>query len=127
MSTIPWHIGVLVPARNEEALLPRCIVSILAARTRLPEEVTCDVVVVVDDAGEVELCGQELVAGGGHLDVDVGRTPGVPAGSGDESAAGAVGGDLVRRRLHGVDLEAAVVGGRERRAQVPLRDAGGEL
>jgi glycosyltransferase involved in cell wall biosynthesis len=50
MSMVPWHIGVLVPARNEEALLPRCIVSILAARTRLPEEVTCDVVVVVDSS-----------------------------------------------------------------------------
>lgn len=50
MSTIPWHIGVLVPARNEEALLPRCISSILAARKRLPEEVTCDIVVVVDSS-----------------------------------------------------------------------------
>jgi glycosyltransferase involved in cell wall biosynthesis len=48
MNCRAWHIGVLVPARNEEALLPRCIASLLAARTMLPANVTCDVVVVVD-------------------------------------------------------------------------------
>jgi glycosyltransferase involved in cell wall biosynthesis len=50
MSTVPWHIGVLVPARNEEALLPRCIASLLAARASLPKQVTCDIVVVVDSS-----------------------------------------------------------------------------
>lgn len=48
MSGTTWHIGVLVPARNEEALLPRCIASILAARAMLPAAITCDIVVVVD-------------------------------------------------------------------------------
>ena len=50
MRTIPWHIGVLVPARNEEALLPRCIASILAAREKLPQGISCDIVVVVDSS-----------------------------------------------------------------------------
>jgi glycosyltransferase involved in cell wall biosynthesis len=50
MSLIPWHVGILVPARNEEALLPRCIASLLAARAMLPEGVTCDIVVVVDSS-----------------------------------------------------------------------------
>jgi glycosyltransferase involved in cell wall biosynthesis len=50
MSTAPWHIGVLVPARNEESLLPRCIASLMAARMMLPEGVTCDIVVVVDSS-----------------------------------------------------------------------------
>ena len=50
MSTIPWHIGVLVPARNEEILLPRCIASLLAAREKLPKGVTCDIAVVVDSS-----------------------------------------------------------------------------
>jgi glycosyltransferase involved in cell wall biosynthesis len=50
MTNVPWHIGVLVPARNEESLLPRCIASLLAARLMLPEEATCDIVVVVDSS-----------------------------------------------------------------------------
>jgi glycosyltransferase involved in cell wall biosynthesis len=50
MTTIRWHIGVLVPARNEEALLPRCITSLLEARTALFEKATCDIVVAVDSS-----------------------------------------------------------------------------
>jgi glycosyltransferase involved in cell wall biosynthesis len=45
-----WHIGVLVPARNEESLLPRCIASLLAARAMLPDDATCDIVVVADSS-----------------------------------------------------------------------------
>jgi glycosyltransferase involved in cell wall biosynthesis len=45
-----WHIGVLIPARNEEELLPRCIRSVLRACAKLPSGVTCDVVVVVDSS-----------------------------------------------------------------------------
>ena len=43
-----WHIAVLLPARNEEVLLPRCLDSIAAARQRLPRGVTSDVVVACD-------------------------------------------------------------------------------
>ena len=43
-----WHIAVLIPARNEEGLLPRCLASVLLAQTRLPLDVTSDVVVVAD-------------------------------------------------------------------------------
>ncbi|WP_263357263.1 glycosyltransferase [Acidicapsa ligni] len=50
MKVVPWHIGVLVPARNEETLLPRCISSLLAARERLPHNVTCDIVVAIDSS-----------------------------------------------------------------------------
>jgi glycosyltransferase involved in cell wall biosynthesis len=42
------HIGVIIPARDEEALLPRCLDSILHAQTALPPDVTCDIVVAVD-------------------------------------------------------------------------------
>lgn len=43
-----WHISVLVPARNEEELLPRCLFSIQQARQNLPGTVTSDVIVVSD-------------------------------------------------------------------------------
>jgi glycosyltransferase involved in cell wall biosynthesis len=47
-----WHISVLVPARNEELLLPRCLLSVQRARTRLPPEVTSDVIVVDDGSSD---------------------------------------------------------------------------
>jgi glycosyltransferase involved in cell wall biosynthesis len=43
-----WHISVLIPARNEEELLPRCLCSIQQARQKLPVTVTSDVIVVSD-------------------------------------------------------------------------------
>ena len=43
-----WHISVLIPACNEEELLPRCLLSIQQARQNLPGTVTSDVIVVSD-------------------------------------------------------------------------------
>ena len=48
MSRAIDHIAVLVPARDEEALLPRCLRSIAIARRALPARVTSDVIVVAD-------------------------------------------------------------------------------
>jgi glycosyltransferase involved in cell wall biosynthesis len=50
MSRKPWHVGVLIPARNEEALLPRCLKSVLAACSLLPVDVTFNIVVAVDSS-----------------------------------------------------------------------------
>ncbi len=44
----PWHVSVLIPARDEEALLPRCLRSVLAATAFLPKHVTSDIIVVAD-------------------------------------------------------------------------------
>lgn len=44
----PWHLAVIIPARDEEALLPRCLRSIAAARRCLPSGVTSDVVILAD-------------------------------------------------------------------------------
>jgi glycosyltransferase involved in cell wall biosynthesis len=68
MNKKAWHMGVLVPARNEESLLPRCIASLLAACAMLHEEATCDIVVVADSStdrtreiAETLLCGHGIV------------------------------------------------------------------
>ena len=44
----PWHVSVLIPARDEEDLLPRCLESVLEARAALRRWETCDVIVAVD-------------------------------------------------------------------------------
>jgi cellulose synthase/poly-beta-1,6-N-acetylglucosamine synthase-like glycosyltransferase len=46
----PWHIAVVIPARDEEVLLPRCLRSIQEARSLLPPHVTSDLVVVSDQS-----------------------------------------------------------------------------
>ncbi len=44
----PWHISVLIPARNEETLLPRCLDSVIASLGALPRSFSSDIVVAVD-------------------------------------------------------------------------------
>jgi glycosyltransferase involved in cell wall biosynthesis len=48
MRLAKWHIAVLIPARDEEQLLPRCVRSVLEACRHLPEAVTSDIVIVAD-------------------------------------------------------------------------------
>jgi glycosyltransferase involved in cell wall biosynthesis len=48
MTAGQWHFSVLIPARDEEDLLPRCLESVLSAREALLPIATCDIVVAVD-------------------------------------------------------------------------------
>jgi glycosyltransferase involved in cell wall biosynthesis len=59
-----WHVCVLVPARNEEELLPRCLVSILKACERLPADVTYDIVVCADRSTDRTLQAAESYLSG---------------------------------------------------------------
>ncbi len=71
----PWHIAVLIPARNEETLLGRCLQSVQAARERLPVHVTSDVVVVADcsDDGTLTVAERLLGAEGVAVATDAGQ------------------------------------------------------
>lgn len=48
MTTDARHVSVLIPARDEEDLLPRCLQSVLEARDALAGMATCDLFVGVD-------------------------------------------------------------------------------
>ena len=48
MNMRPAHVSVLIPAQNEEKLLPLCLRSVKKSLSALPAGVTSDLVVVVD-------------------------------------------------------------------------------
>jgi glycosyltransferase involved in cell wall biosynthesis len=48
MKRPPWHMSVIVPARDEEKLLPRCLRSVLTAAAMMAGAVTTDIVVAVN-------------------------------------------------------------------------------
>ncbi len=64
----PWHLCVLIPARNEEQLLPRCLHSVLAAVAEVPAPNTCDLIVAVDSSTDrtVEVA-EQLLRGRGRV------------------------------------------------------------
>lgn len=60
--TKTWHICVLIPACNEEKLLPRCLKSVLDACARIPFPNTFDIVLIVDSSTDNTLkLGQEIL------------------------------------------------------------------
>jgi glycosyltransferase involved in cell wall biosynthesis len=62
------HVAVLIPARNEEALLRRCLESVLVAGCNLPSKVTFDVVVAVDSSTDrTQAIAEELLCGMGKV------------------------------------------------------------
>ena len=69
-----WHICMLIPAQNEEELLPRCLTSVPHARGHLPAGVICDVVVAVDASTDrTAFVAEAMLSGSGAVDrVDAG-------------------------------------------------------
>ena len=69
------HVVVMVPARDEEALIGRCLWSIQAARAVLPEGVTSDLIVVSDGSRDrtVALATEIVGEAGLVLSIDAGN------------------------------------------------------
>lgn len=64
--TPAWHVAVLIPARNEEALLPRCLQSVLLSARLLPPGVTTDIIVAADCCNDAtERIASQLLRGNG--------------------------------------------------------------
>lgn len=68
MSAFPRRVAVLIPARNEEQLLPRCLESVQRARRAVAQQVTTDLIVVVDDSSDrTEEIAKRIVGLGGFV------------------------------------------------------------
>jgi hypothetical protein len=74
MKQVPWHFCILIPARNEEVLLARCLRSIVKACSRLPPSVTYDIIVAVDCSTDrtLEIARSMTVAIGAVVCTEVG-------------------------------------------------------
>lgn len=70
----PRHVAVLIPARNEEELLPRCLRSVQASRLLLPRTCTSDVIVIADCSsdGTLEIAEDILGETGAVVSTGVG-------------------------------------------------------
>src|ERR1700733_11626410 len=109
MSRAPWHIGVLIPARNEEALLARCLKSVLTACSMLPAGVTFDIVVAVDSSiDRTAQIAKEMVEGCGTVVItDAGLVGGARSLAG-ETMLGRYRGPLNRCWLANTDADCCV-------------------
>ena len=72
---IPWHVGVLIPARDEEQLIARCLHSVLKAKQQIENWATVDIVVVSDSSADktVPIASQILAANGIVRSIEAGR------------------------------------------------------
>jgi glycosyltransferase involved in cell wall biosynthesis len=69
-----WHICVIVPARNEEKLLPRCLISLIEAKRKLPVTVRCEILVALDSStdGSPTICEDLLQKHGRSIVINEG-------------------------------------------------------
>jgi glycosyltransferase involved in cell wall biosynthesis len=69
-----WHIAIVIPARDEEELLPRCLRSVQNARRMLPSNLTSDLIVVADQStdGTLEIARSFIQENGTVVETEVG-------------------------------------------------------
>ncbi len=91
-SPAKWHVGVAIPARNEESLLPRCLHSVQQAKAVLGNAATVDIVVVADRSTDatLDIATSLLQADGRAVCIDAGAV----------GAARAVAAKLLLQRSH---------------------------
>ena len=87
MNASRWHVSVVIPARNEEELLPRCLRSVIRALSVLPREITSDLVVAVDTSTDLtwEIANKEIGNRGTVIWTDAGSVGGARAAGTEEA------------------------------------------
>ena len=88
-----WHIAIVIPARDEEELLPRCLRSVQNARRMLPPYLTTDLIVVADQStdGTFDIARELIQNNGTVVETEVGCV----------GAARALGARGAMERYHG--------------------------
>jgi glycosyltransferase involved in cell wall biosynthesis len=109
LSSENWHIAVLIPARNEEALLPRCLRSVLAAQRLLPANVSSDVILVSDSCSDqtASLARKLLRNHGAVVEVHAGNV-GIARAMAAQTALARFRGDAARCWLANTDADCEV-------------------
>lgn len=109
MKKPPWHISVVVPARDEEKLLPRCLRSVLTAAAMMTGAVTTDVVVAVDRSSDNSLrIAQDLLGPHGVVIKTEFGTVGAVRSAAVATAIGRCSTPLRRCWLANTDADSAV-------------------
>ncbi len=68
MNTRSWHVCVLIPACNEEHLLPRCLFSVKAAACYVVPVASVDIILAVDHStDQTRLLGERILIGCGTV------------------------------------------------------------
>jgi glycosyltransferase involved in cell wall biosynthesis len=69
-----WHMAIVIPARDEQELLPLCLRSIQNARRMLPSFITSDLIVVADQSTDdtVAIARQAIQGDGAVIETDAG-------------------------------------------------------
>ncbi len=100
---------VLIPACNEQDLLPRCLSSVLRARAGLPERVTADIVVAVDRSwDETARIAKRFLRGSGQvIEIDAGCV-GLARAAAASAALAAYPGELRQCWLANTDADCVV-------------------
>lgn len=104
-----WHVSVLIPACNEELLLPRCLDSVLRACRALPPKVTCEIIVAVDSSTDRtrEIAEQMLAINGIVVCLEAGIVGGARAAAAEAAFEG-YRGPLDRHWLAHTDADSEV-------------------
>jgi glycosyltransferase involved in cell wall biosynthesis len=105
----PWHVSVLIPACNEEKLLPRCLRSLLIASWMLPNSVTSHIVVVADSSTDRtrQAAGELLQSSGTVITAEV-RTAGTARALAAECALARHHGPMERFWLANTDADCVI-------------------
>jgi len=108
----PWHLGVVIPARNEERTIARCIASVLASGAATNRCRGIWIAVVADRCTDrtVELARHELVCHGQVIE----------CAAGSAGAARRIGAAAVLRHFEGTCLERVWLANTDADTHVPL-------
>ena len=109
MTRAGWHVCVLIPACNEQELLPRCLYSVLRACEGLPRSVSANIVVAVDRSrDETARIARGLLRGKGQVvELDAGCV-GVARAMAAQAALAGCAGPLRQCWLANTDADCVV-------------------